>query len=55
VATAPELAYVTGQYFVPIATRSTPGGWADDRGLQTKLWEESERLIEERYLSKKAK
>ncbi len=52
VATAPELANVSGKYFQPIAKEGTPIALSSDRELQRRLWEESERLMQ-RYRAHK--
>jgi len=44
VATAPELAGVTGQYFHPIARTAKPSLLAQNKTLQKELWDVSEKL-----------
>jgi hypothetical protein len=41
VATAPELAGVSGQYFKPVGVRTASSALGRDRALQRRLWEVS--------------
>jgi NAD(P)-dependent dehydrogenase (short-subunit alcohol dehydrogenase family) len=44
VATSPDLADVTGQYFVPVGKPAEPSAAARDDAAARRLWEESERI-----------
>lgn len=52
-ATAPELATVTGRYFVK-SREATPNPLADDEKLATELWTWSERMIDEAFAAVKS-
>lgn len=44
VATSPQLAGVSGEYFIPTASKGRPSALARNETLARRLWEESERL-----------
>jgi hypothetical protein len=45
VATSPKLAGVSGEYFIPTASKGQASALARNETLARLLWEESERLI----------